>query len=106
NAAWYTDDVRIGGVVNAALAIAAGLCEVVVVAAAQAGAYTDRAAVVPWTRQPNEFVECWGFTTPGEMAMMARRHMHQYGTTPERRVGKGCGWGGAAWRRRERERSA
>jgi acetyl-CoA acetyltransferase len=83
NASWYTDDVRIGGVVNAALAIAAGLCDVVVVAAAQAGAYTDRAAVVPWTRQPNEFVECWGFTTPGEMAMMARRHMHLYGTTPE-----------------------
>ncbi len=71
------------GVLEAAAAIASGLCEVVVLAAGQAGAYADREKTAPWTRPGNEFVECWGLYTAAEFALMARRHMHLYGTRPE-----------------------
>jgi acetyl-CoA acetyltransferase len=80
---WTGADIGIPAVVEAALAIGAGLCEVALVATAQASAYTDRAKTAPWTRPSNEFVECWGLYTAAEFALMARRHMHLYGTTPE-----------------------
>ena len=83
---WYGSGgagASISGVVNAALAIGAGLCETVVIAAGQAGAYRDRTATAPWTRPTNEFVECWGLFTAAEFALIAKRHMHKYGTTPD-----------------------
>ncbi len=81
--AWTGSDVGIPAIIQAALAIAAGLCETVLIATAQAAAHTDRVKTAPWTRPSNEFVECWGLFTPAEFALMARRHMHLYGTTPE-----------------------
>ena len=80
---WTGNEIGIPAVIEAALAISAGLCEVAVIATAQAAEYTDRAATAPWTRPSNEFVECWGLFTPAEFALMARRHMHLYGTTSE-----------------------
>ncbi len=80
---WTGVDIGIPGIVEAALAIAAGLCETVLMATAQVREYTDRASTAPWTRPSNEFVECFGLHTPGEFALMARRHMHLYGTPPE-----------------------
>ena len=80
---WTGNEIGIPAVIEAALAISAGLCEVAVLATAQAAEYTDRNSTAPWTRPSNEFVECWGLFTPAEFALMARRHMHLYGTTPE-----------------------
>ena len=80
---WTGSEIGIPAVIEAALAISAGLCEVALIATAQAAQYTDRVSTAPWTRPSNEFVECWGLFTPAEFALMARRHMHLYGTKPE-----------------------
>ena len=45
--------------------------------------YTEREATAPWTRPANEFVVGFGMFTAAEFALIARRHMHVYGTTPE-----------------------
>ena len=79
---WTGEGLGIAGVLEAAQAIACGLCEVAVVASAQAGIYSDRAATAPWTRPEHEFTACWGLYTAVEFALIARRHMHLYGTTP------------------------
>lgn len=73
----------IAAVVEAATAIASGLCSTVVVANGQAGAYRERSATAPWTRPSNEFTECWGMYTAVEFALIAQRHMHLHGTKPE-----------------------
>ncbi len=70
-------------VLEAAAAIATGQCQMALIAAAQCGEYTDRRATVSWTRPSHEFVECWGLYTAAEFALMARRHMHAYGTSRE-----------------------
>jgi acetyl-CoA acetyltransferase len=70
-------------VAQAASAIAAGQADVVVITAGGAGDYADRSATAPWTRPTNEFVASYGLFTAAEFALVARRHMHMYGTTPE-----------------------
>ena len=80
---WTGQGIGISAVANAALAIGAGMCETVVLASGQAGAYADRGATAPWTRPTNEFVECWGLFTAAEFALVAKRHMHKYGIKPE-----------------------
>ncbi len=80
---WTGSAVGIEGVLEAAAAIATGQCETALIATAQSGEYTDRAATSPWTRPTNEFVECWGLYTAAEFALIAKRHMHLYGTRPE-----------------------
>lgn len=78
---WTGADIGIPAVIEAALAISAGLCQTVVIATAQVAEHRDRKQTAPWTRPGNEFVECWGLFTPAEFALMARRHMYLYGTT-------------------------
>ena len=73
----------IPAILEAAGAIANGLATTVLIAAGSAGVYTDRASTAPWTRPANEFVAPFGMFTAAEFALMARRHMHLYGTTPE-----------------------
>src|SRR5262245_49558348 len=73
----------IQGILAAAAAINNGLCHTVVMANGQAGTYSERAATAPWTRPANEFTQCWGLFTAAEFALIARRHMHLYGTKPE-----------------------
>jgi len=80
---WTGSDIGIPAVIEAALAISAGLCETAIIATAQVAAHRERKKTAPWTRPTNEFVECWGLFTPAEFALMARRHMHLYGTTVE-----------------------
>lgn len=70
-------------VLQAAQMIAAGQAEVVLVAAGGAATYTDRRSTAPWTRPANEFVVGYGLFTAAEFALMARRHMIDFGTTPE-----------------------
>jgi acetyl-CoA acetyltransferase len=78
-----TGDVGIPAVLEAALAIASGQCSVVLIATAQAGEYTNRAETAPWTKPAHEFTECFGLFTAAEFALIARRHMHVYGTRAE-----------------------
>jgi acetyl-CoA acetyltransferase len=80
---WTGVEIGIPAVMEAAFAIAAGLATTALVATAQAAEYTERELTAPWTRPSNEFVECWGLYTAAEFALIARRHMHLYGTKPE-----------------------
>ena len=61
----------------------AGMADVVLIVTSEAGVYTERASTAPWTRPGHEFVIPWGMFTAAEFALIARRHMHMYGTTPE-----------------------
>lgn len=72
----------IPAVIEAAAQIATGVSNVVLIAAGSAGVYTERASTAPWTRPNNEFVAPYGMFTAAEFALIARRHMHLYGTTP------------------------
>jgi acetyl-CoA acetyltransferase len=77
------------GVGLAALAVAHGLADVVVVPTAAAGASTgytaaDRnAAVEHMAKLGSPFEAVLGTTRVADFAMVARRHMHEYGTTSE-----------------------
>jgi acetyl-CoA acetyltransferase len=82
----YVSSLGAGGIaalLDAAQAIAAGHVTTAVVAGGGAGVYTDTASVAPWTRVPNEFVIPFGMYTALEFALIARRHMHVFGTTSE-----------------------
>jgi acetyl-CoA acetyltransferase len=72
----------INGVLNGALAIAAGLADIVVIAVGQAGGYRDHGGgTAPWTRPAHEFTAPFGLYTAVEFSLVAARHMHLYGTT-------------------------
>jgi acetyl-CoA acetyltransferase len=81
--AWVGAQYGLGMVHEAVAAVENGAADVVVVVAADAGVYTDRAATAPWTRPQNEFVAPFGLFTAAEFALIARRHMTVHGTTPE-----------------------
>jgi acetyl-CoA acetyltransferase len=72
--------VGIPAVLEAAGAILAGSCSVVLVVDGRAGLVRDASAAI-WTRPPNEFVASWGMFTAAEFALVARAHMDRYGTT-------------------------
>lgn len=88
----FTDGTNIGGssfdahVGHAAAAIAMGLSEVALItygstARSQRSRSLGRAGDI---RLSQQFEAIWGLPTPvGAYALAARRHMHQYGTTPE-----------------------
>ena len=81
--AWQGLAFGVGMITEAATAIEHGMADVVVLVSAQAGEYRDHEATAPWTRPENEFVAPWGMFTTAEFALIARRHMHVYGTTRE-----------------------
>ncbi len=81
--AWQGVSFGLSMLTEAAAAIEYGMAEVVALVAAQAGEYRDHEATAPWTRPENEFVAPWGMFTAAEFALIARRHMHVYGTTRE-----------------------
>ena len=80
---WSPSSLGIPAVLDAANAIANGLATTVLMAAGSAGVYTERRATAPWTRPEHEFVASYGMFTAAEFALVARRHMHLYGTKPE-----------------------
>jgi acetyl-CoA acetyltransferase len=73
----------IPALLDAAGLVAHGEATVVVIAAGGAGLYADRRQTAPWTRPPHELTVGYGLFTAAEFALMARRHMIRYGTTPE-----------------------
>lgn len=68
----------ISALAEAALAVAAGHCDVVVVAAGQAGLRRTTDATPPWTRRANPFYEPWGLHTMVEWALVAQQYMARY----------------------------
>jgi acetyl-CoA acetyltransferase len=81
--AWQGSQFGLAMVLEAAAAIATGQAEVVLIVTGEAGRYTERESTAPWTRPGNEFVIPYGLFTAAEFALVARRHMHMYGTTPQ-----------------------
>ena len=73
----------IPALLDAAALITTGQCDVVLIAAGGAGIHVQRSSTAPWTRPANELVVGYGLFTAAEFALMARRHMLTYGTTPE-----------------------
>jgi acetyl-CoA acetyltransferase len=74
------DTAGVKGVLKAAAAIAAGLCEVAVVGGAQTGAFSSGAVDVPVKL---EFTDPWGAYVVPVFGLVAARHMHEFGTTSE-----------------------
>ncbi|MGW1029057.1 thiolase family protein [Streptomyces sp. NPDC002577] len=81
--AWQGAQFGLPAITEAAHAIEAGETDVVLIVAAATGVYTDRASTAPWTRPEHEWVAPFGLFTAAEFALIARRHMTTYGTTPE-----------------------
>ena len=86
----YVDGTQIGGssfvahTAHAAAAIAAGLCEVCVVAFGSTVASSRGAGVGGGGGDScDQFEIPFGVTTVGAYAMIAQRHMHEFGTTSE-----------------------
>ncbi|MCG8544875.1 MAG: thiolase, partial [Alphaproteobacteria bacterium] len=84
----YFDSTQIGGssfmahVTHAQAAVAAGLCEVVVIAYGSTQRSVSRAAAS--AREPNPYEDPYKpMMPPSAYALAASRHMHQYGTTRE-----------------------
>lgn len=82
-AARWINRLGIPSVIDALNLVSSGVATTALVSAGGAGIYTDRTATAPWTRPSNEFVVGYGLFTAGEFALMARRHMLTFGTTPE-----------------------
>jgi acetyl-CoA acetyltransferase len=70
------------GVLEAAAAVEAGLCEVAVVASGRAGPFSADGAA-PGANMSMEFAEPFGSSVMAQFALVATRHMHEFGTTPE-----------------------
>lgn len=71
---------------NAAAAIRAGLCTTVLVSMAdslRSGLSREQALLLQSSTGHAEFEAPWGPTVPAYYALVARAHMHAYGTTPE-----------------------
>ncbi|HUG04071.1 MAG TPA: acetyl-CoA acetyltransferase [Steroidobacteraceae bacterium] len=70
---------------QAASAIASGICSTVVVAMAdslRSGMSRERALAMQSSSGHPEFERPYGAPVPGYYALIARAHMHEYGTTP------------------------
>lgn len=70
------------GVLKAASAIDAGLCDVAVVGGGMAGMFGPGASVGPGM-EPSEFTDVWGGYVVPLFALVAAEHMHRFGTAPE-----------------------
>lgn len=66
-------------VLDAAAAVAAGLCHTVLITGGQAGVMAAEAGkVASYTRPANEFVEPWGSFTSAQFALVAQRYLHRF----------------------------
>jgi acetyl-CoA acetyltransferase len=79
--AWIGDSYPQGvpAVLDAAAAIAAGLCETVLIAGGSAGERrADAGRVASYTRPANEFTEPFGSFTTAQFALVAQRRLHRF----------------------------
>nr|WP_271209686.1 thiolase family protein [Rhodococcus wratislaviensis]GLK34388.1 hypothetical protein GCM10017611_12350 [Rhodococcus wratislaviensis] len=83
---WIADSLLdtsgVRGVLKAAAAINAGLCDVAVVGGGMAGMFGPGATVSAGV-EPGEFTDVWGAYVVPLFALVAAEHMHRFGTTSE-----------------------
>lgn len=81
---WVCDTYPQGvpGALDAAAAVAAGLCETALVFGGQAGVMGG-SAVADYTRPDNEFIACWGSLTAAQFALVAQVYRHRHAPDPE-----------------------
>lgn len=83
---WIADSLLdtsgVRGVLKAAAAIDAGLCDVAVVGGGMAGVFGPGATVGAGA-EPGEFTDTWGAYVVPLFALVAAEHMHRFGTTSE-----------------------
>ena len=78
----HLDTAGVRGVLKAAAAIEAGLCDIAVVGSGRAGPFsTDGSS--PGANMSMEFTEPYGASVIAQFAVVAQRHMHEFGTTQE-----------------------
>lgn len=71
-------------IVHAALAVASGLADVVaVIGGSGRGGGSRQQSVLAMASAHGEYDTAWGSIVPAWFAMVAQRHMHEYGTTSE-----------------------
>lgn len=75
------DSSGVRGVLKAAAAISAGLCDVAVIGGGRAGIASSAGMV--GADLGLEFVDLWGATSVPRFALVASQHMHRFGTTSE-----------------------
>lgn len=72
-----------GNMLHAALAIASGTAQAVAVVGGGVRGTTRAEAIAALANAHGEFDTSWGTLVPSWFAMIARRHMHEFGTRPE-----------------------
>jgi acetyl-CoA acetyltransferase len=83
----FMDTAGVRGVLKAAAAVETGLCEIAVVGSGRAGSFvggtnTGGGSAVG-TGMDLEFADPFGASVMSQFALVARRHMHEFGTTQE-----------------------
>ena len=76
----HLDTAGVRGVLKAAAAVEAGLCDTVVVGSGRAGAFSSDGKV-PGANMDLEFAEPYGSSVMSQFAVVAQRHMYEFGTT-------------------------
>jgi acetyl-CoA acetyltransferase len=76
---WVCDTYPQGvpGVLDAGAAVAAGMCENVLIVGGQAGVLGGT-EVAAYTRPDNEFMSCWGALTAAHFALIAQVYLHRF----------------------------
>ena len=85
---WLTGAVNAAGtgaaaILDATAAIRMGSVDTVAIVLGAARPAQPTGKTAPWTWNAHEFTQWTGSITPAQFALVARRHMHEYGTTPE-----------------------
>lgn len=78
----HLDTAGVRGVLKAAAAVEAGLCDTVVVGSGRAGPFSSD-GTVPGANMNLEFSEPYGSSVMSQFAVVAQRHMHEFGTTQQ-----------------------
>jgi acetyl-CoA acetyltransferase len=78
----HLDTAGVRGVLKAAAAVEMGLCEVAVVGSGRAGPFSID-GIAPGANMSLEFAEPFGSSVMAQFALVAIRHMHEFGTTAE-----------------------
>ena len=82
----HLDTAGVRGVLKAAAAVEMGLCETAVVGSGRAGPFSADGAS-PGANMSMEFAEPYGSFVMAQFALVATRHMHEFGTTAEQIAG-------------------
>lgn len=78
----FMDTAGVRGVLKAGAAIRAGLCDTVVLGSARAGPFNTTGEAVG-SGMNLEWTDPYGVSVMAHFALVARRHMHEFGTRPD-----------------------